>query len=58
MGELIGDVASALKARLEEGMPKMGPWRHGVVFDDGDESSSAAKEGPVHTPRKFPTTRV
>ncbi len=47
MGELIGDAARALKAGLEEIMPKMGPWRHGVVFNDGDEPSSPDKEGPV-----------
>jgi len=35
--ELIGDVVSALKAGLEGVMPKMGPWRHGVVLDDGDD---------------------
>ena len=29
-----------------------------VVFTDGDESSSATKEGPIHKPRKLPTTRV
>ena len=46
MGELIADAASALKAGLEEIMPKMGPWRHGVVLNDG-ESSSATKESPV-----------
>ena len=46
MGELIADAASALKAGLEEIMPKMGPWRHGVVLNDG-ESASATKESPV-----------
>ena len=46
MGELIVDAASALKAGLEEIMPKMGPWRHGVVFNRG-ESSSAAEGGSV-----------
>ena len=35
--EPIGDVVSALKAGLEGVMPKMGPWRHGVVLDDGDD---------------------
>ena len=37
MGELIGDAVRALQAGLEEIMPKMGPWRHGVVFKDGEE---------------------
>ena len=36
MGELIVDAATALKAGLEEIMPKMGPWRHGVVFSDDE----------------------
>jgi sterol 3beta-glucosyltransferase len=47
MGELIGDAVKALQAGLEEIMPKMGPWRHGVVFNDGDEPSSPDNEGPV-----------
>jgi hypothetical protein len=44
MGALIGDAARALKAGLEEIMPKMGPWRHGVVFNNGDELSTADHE--------------
>jgi hypothetical protein len=51
MGELIVDAATALKAGLEEIMPKMGPWRHGVVFRD-DESASVAKGAPVWTLRE------
>jgi len=47
MGELIGDAVRALQAGLEEIMPKMGPWRHGVVFNDGDEPSSPDNGGPV-----------
>jgi sterol 3beta-glucosyltransferase len=41
MSELIGDAVKALQAGLEEIMPKMGPWRHGVVFNDGDELSTS-----------------
>jgi UDP:flavonoid glycosyltransferase YjiC (YdhE family) len=47
LGELIGDAARALRAGLEEIMPKMGPWRHGVVFNDGHEPSSPDTERPV-----------
>ena len=56
MGGLIGR-RQRTQDGLEDVMPKMGPWRHGVV-NDGDESSSVAKEGPVHKPRKFRTPRV
>ena len=49
MGELIADAASALKAGPEEMLPRMGPWRHGVVFNRR-ESSSAAKESPDGDP--------
>jgi hypothetical protein len=49
MGELIADAASALKAGPEEMLPRMGPWRHGVVFNRG-QSSSAAKESPDGDP--------
>jgi UDP:flavonoid glycosyltransferase YjiC (YdhE family) len=47
MGELIGDTVKALQAGLEEIIPKMGPWRHGVVFDDRDEPPSSDGEAPV-----------
>ena len=47
MGELIGDAVRALRAGLEEIMPTMGPWRHGVVFNDGDEPSSPDTERPL-----------
>ena len=45
LGELIGDGVRAVQAGLEEIMPSMRPWRHGVVFNDGDEPSSPDTEG-------------
>jgi hypothetical protein len=48
VAELIGDAVKALQAGLEEIIPTMGPWRHGVLFNDGDEPSSPASEGSVH----------
>jgi hypothetical protein len=56
MGELIGDAVRALQAGLEEIMPKMGPWRHGVVFKDGDVPASPDTEEPIR--KRVQTARV
>ena len=60
MGDLIGDTVKALQAGLEEIMPSLGPWHHGVVFKRGDEPSDA--EGPVplgeRGAQKFPVARA
>jgi UDP:flavonoid glycosyltransferase YjiC (YdhE family) len=60
MGALIGDTVRALQAGLEEVMPSLGPWRHGVVFKGGQEPSSA--EGAVDIgqrgAQKFPVARA
>ena len=50
LGELIGDAAQALQAGLAEILPRVKPGKHGVVFSDDDEPSSADDGGPV---RKF-----
>src|SRR5260370_38340519 len=47
VGELVVDAVRALQAGLEEIMPAMGPWRHGVFFKDGNEAASPHDEGPV-----------
>ena len=47
MGELVTDAVRALQAGLEEIMPTLGPWRHGVFFSDRDEPSGPDNEGPV-----------
>jgi sterol 3beta-glucosyltransferase len=50
MGELIGDAARALQAGLEEIIPRVGPWRDGVIFSDGNEPSSAAERSAAASP--------
>ncbi len=52
VGELIGDAVKALQAGLEEIMPTMGPWRHGVVFNDDNEPASPDAERPVRKPER------
>jgi len=47
LGEVIGDAAVALQESLVELLPSVKARHHGVVFSDGDESSSADSAGPV-----------
>jgi sterol 3beta-glucosyltransferase len=53
LGDLIGDAAQALQAGLAELLPKVAPWRDGVVFSDGDERPSADRGGPVRKLRRW-----
>jgi hypothetical protein len=53
VGELIGDAAYALGAGLAELLPSAKPRQQGVVFSDGDESTSTGHEGPVRKLRRW-----
>ncbi|HET8529898.1 MAG TPA: glycosyltransferase [Methylomirabilota bacterium] len=53
LGELVGDAAQALQAGLAELLPTVKRARHGVVFSDDDEPSSADDGGPVRKVRRW-----